>query len=61
MRAIVLTVNNQAHAVEVAPATPLLWVLRDVLHLTGPTTGVASCSRPGSRPTSRSVVRVGSI
>src|SRR4029077_5622567 len=30
-----LTVNNQQYTVDVEPAMPLLWVLRDVLHLTG--------------------------
>lgn len=30
-----LTINGRAAAVEVAPGTPLLWVLRDVLGLTG--------------------------
>ena len=32
---IQLTVNGKAHQVDVAPDTPLLWVLRDTLHLTG--------------------------
>jgi aerobic-type carbon monoxide dehydrogenase small subunit (CoxS/CutS family) len=30
-----LTVNNKATTVDVTPDTPLLWVLRDVLHYTG--------------------------
>jgi isoquinoline 1-oxidoreductase alpha subunit len=30
-----LNVNNQVYSVEVDPDMPLLWVLRDVLHLTG--------------------------
>lgn len=30
-----LTINGERRAVEAAPETPLLWVLRDVLHLTG--------------------------
>ena len=30
-----LIVNKQAKTVDVAPDTPLLWVLRDVLHLKG--------------------------
>jgi isoquinoline 1-oxidoreductase alpha subunit len=30
-----LTVNGETHAVEAAPNTPLLWVLRDNLSLTG--------------------------
>ena len=28
-----LTINNEAHQVEVSPETPLLWVLRDELNL----------------------------
>jgi isoquinoline 1-oxidoreductase subunit alpha len=35
MDAISITVNGQAHSVEVSPDTPLLWVLRDTLGLTG--------------------------
>jgi isoquinoline 1-oxidoreductase alpha subunit len=30
-----LEVNGQAHTFEAQPDTPLLWVLRDVLHMTG--------------------------
>ena len=32
---IKLIVNEQSHTVDVDPDMPLLWVLRDVLHLTG--------------------------
>ena len=32
---IQLLINGQAHEVEVAPDTPLLWVLRDAVGLTG--------------------------
>ncbi|CAK0780802.1 Isoquinoline 1-oxidoreductase subunit alpha [Gammaproteobacteria bacterium] len=32
---IPLSINGQVHSVDVAPDTPLLWVLRDTLHLTG--------------------------
>jgi isoquinoline 1-oxidoreductase subunit alpha len=32
---IALIVNGERHEVDVTPDTPLLWVLRDVLHLTG--------------------------
>ena len=32
---IQLNVNGKAHQVDVAPDTPLLWVLRDTLRLTG--------------------------
>jgi isoquinoline 1-oxidoreductase subunit alpha len=35
MDAISITVNGKAHAVELSPDTPLLWVLRDTLGLTG--------------------------
>ncbi len=36
---ITLTVNGQAHTLEVFPDTPLLWVLRDNLGLKGPKFG----------------------
>src|SRR5437016_5478757 len=35
MAPIQLLINNSPHEVEVAPDTPLLWVLRDKLSLTG--------------------------
>jgi aerobic-type carbon monoxide dehydrogenase small subunit (CoxS/CutS family) len=35
MVSIVLQVNGQQHAIDVAPETPLLWLLRDTLGLTG--------------------------
>jgi aerobic-type carbon monoxide dehydrogenase small subunit (CoxS/CutS family) len=35
MRPIVLTVNGQRHTVDVSPDTPLLWVIRDHVGLTG--------------------------
>ena len=35
MAAIHLVINNSPHNVEIAPDTPLLWVLRDQLNLTG--------------------------
>ena len=40
-----LQVNGQAHEVEVEPDTPLLWVLRDTLGLTGTKygCGIAQC------------------
>ena len=43
--AIKLTVNGQAHDVNVDPDTPLLWVLRDAIGLTGTKygCGVAQC------------------
>lgn len=39
MRPITLKVNGQTHAVEVEPATPLLYVLRNDLGLRGPRFG----------------------
>jgi aerobic-type carbon monoxide dehydrogenase small subunit (CoxS/CutS family) len=43
--AITLTVNGRAHAIDVEPDTPLLWVLRDTLGLTGTKfgCGIAEC------------------
>ena len=40
-----LTINGQAHDVDVPPDMPLLWVLRDVLGLTGTKfgCGIAQC------------------
>jgi isoquinoline 1-oxidoreductase alpha subunit len=35
MASITLTVNGEEHALDVSPDTPLLWVLRDTLGLTG--------------------------
>lgn len=42
---ISLTVNNQLHHVDAEPGMPLLWVLRDLLHLTGTKygCGMAQC------------------
>ncbi|MCT8159483.1 (2Fe-2S)-binding protein [Pseudoruegeria sp. SHC-113] len=43
--AISLTLNGKTHEVEAEPGTPLLWVIRDELKLTGTKfgCGVASC------------------
>ena len=43
--AISLTLNGKTHAVEAEPGTPLLWVIRDELKMTGTKfgCGVASC------------------
>jgi aerobic-type carbon monoxide dehydrogenase small subunit (CoxS/CutS family) len=40
-----LTVNGVRHSVDVAPDTPLLWVIRDTLKLTGTkfSCGIAQC------------------
>lgn len=35
MSAFVISVNGQQHRVDADPEMPLLWVLRDLLHLTG--------------------------
>src|SRR5437868_7413708 len=35
MAAIHLVINDSPHDVEIAPDTPLLWVLRDKLNMTG--------------------------
>ena len=43
--AIALTINGQRHEVDVPPETPLLWVIRDVVGLTGTKygCGIAAC------------------
>jgi isoquinoline 1-oxidoreductase alpha subunit len=43
--AVNLTVNGVRHSVDVAPETPLLWVIRDTLGLTGTkfSCGIAQC------------------
>lgn len=43
--AISLTVNGQSYDVDVPPEMPLLWVLRDVLGMTGTKygCGIAQC------------------
>mgnify|MGYP006299194979 CR=1 FL=1 len=45
MQATTLTVNGERHEVEAPPDTPLLWVLRDELGLTGTKfgCGIATC------------------
>ncbi len=45
MASITLQVNGRKHVVDVAPETPLLWVLRDALGLTGTKygCGIAQC------------------
>ena len=42
---ITLTINGESHAVDVDPATPLLWVIRDYVGLTGTKfgCGIAQC------------------
>lgn len=45
MASFSINVNNQVHQVDVVPDTPLLWVLRDNLELTGTKfgCGIAQC------------------
>lgn len=45
MAAFQVTVNGQVHAVDVLPDTPLLWVIRDTVGLTGTKfgCGIAMC------------------
>lgn len=64
---IELVVNGTRHAVEVDPETPLLWVLRDHLGLTGTKygCGVAQCGsctvHVGGKPRRACVTPVGSV
>jgi isoquinoline 1-oxidoreductase alpha subunit len=53
--AIKLTVNNTAYAVDVPAEMPLLWVIRDVIGLTGTKygCGVAQCGACTVLPTAR--------
>ena len=48
MVATAITVNGKAVTVEAEPDTPLLWVLREHLKLTGTKfgCGIAQCSKP---------------
>jgi len=45
MLMITLTINGESHAVDVDPATPMLWVIRDYVGLTGTKfgCGIAQC------------------
>jgi isoquinoline 1-oxidoreductase alpha subunit len=45
MAVLQIKINGQSHTVDVLPDTPLLWVLRDNLHLTGTKfgCGMAQC------------------
>src|SRR5262252_8731690 len=64
---ITLTVNGEKHDVDVPPDMPLLWVLRDVLKLTGTKfgCGMALCGactvHLAGKPTRSCVLPVGSI
>ncbi len=65
--AITLWVNGEEHALDVDPETPLLWVLRDQLGLTGTKfgCGVAACGactvHIDGEPTRSCAVPVGSL
>jgi len=48
-----LTVNGRRHAVEAQPDLPLLWVLRDLLNLTGTKFGCGEASAAPAPSTSR--------
>ncbi len=67
MAPITLTVNGRTHQVNVEPDTPLLWVLRDALGLTGTKygCGIAQCGactvHVGGRPLRSCVTPVSSI
>ncbi len=55
--AITITVNGQDHSLDVEPDTPLLWVLRDGLGLTGTKfgCGIAACGACTVRVNGRAV------
>jgi isoquinoline 1-oxidoreductase subunit alpha len=67
MDAISITVNGKTHTVEVSPDTPLLWVLRDTLGLTGTKfgCGMALCGactvHVNGEPTRSCTTRVASV
>jgi isoquinoline 1-oxidoreductase alpha subunit len=64
---VTLTINGKAHDVDVPPDMPLLWVLRDVIRLTGTKfgCGIAQCGactvHLSGRPVRSCVLPVGSI
>ena len=67
MAPITLTVNGRSHQVNVEPDTPLLWVLRDALSLTGTKygCGIAQCGactvHVGGRPVRSCVTPVSAV
>jgi len=64
---ITLKVNGEAHSVDVDPQTPLLWVLRDTIGLTGTKygCGIAACGactvHLDGQPTRSCSVAVGDV
>ena len=64
---IALQINGQSHTVDVTPDTPLLWVLRDVLGMTGTKfgCGIAQCGactvHIDGRPVRSCVLPAGSV
>jgi len=64
---IQLKINGQTHSVDVTPDTPLLWVLRDVLGMTGTKfgCGIAQCGactvHVDGRPVRSCVLPVGAV
>lgn len=65
--AIAIQVNGQRHEVDVPPDTPLLWVLRDVIGLTGTKygCGIAACGsctvHVGGEPVRSCITAVGDV
>ncbi|MBO0912491.1 MAG: (2Fe-2S)-binding protein [Acidobacteria bacterium] len=65
--AIRLKVNGSSHELDIEPDAPLLWVIRDELHLTGTKfgCGVAACGactvHVNDKPVRSCVVPVGSV
>src|SRR6185436_20109560 len=56
---VALTINGKTSRVDAEPDTPLLWVLRDALQLTGTKygCGIALCLHSASRRSARALVQ----